>query len=86
VKSGKNASDTCTVLSEAYRREVMKKSSVFEWHKQFKEGREKVEDERTGRTRSHRTTENVEKARDVVHSERKPNFFFFLEMLRFSSA
>jgi hypothetical protein len=35
VKPGKNASGTCAVLSEAYGREAMKKSSVFEWHKQF---------------------------------------------------
>jgi hypothetical protein len=33
VKSGKNASDTCIVLSKAYGGEAMKKSSVFEWYK-----------------------------------------------------
>jgi len=37
MKLGKNASDTCTMLSEAHREGTMKKSSVFEWHKQFKE-------------------------------------------------
>jgi hypothetical protein len=37
VKLGKNASDTCAVLTEAYGGEDMKKSSVFEWHKWFKE-------------------------------------------------
>jgi hypothetical protein len=36
VKLVKNASDTCTLLSEAYGGEVMRKSSVFVWHKQFK--------------------------------------------------
>jgi hypothetical protein len=41
----------------------MKDSSVFEWHKPFKEDRENVEDdERSGRLRSHRTDENVEKS------------------------
>jgi hypothetical protein len=44
VKLGKTASDTCAMLSEAYEGEAMKKSSIFEWHKQFKEGRENVED------------------------------------------
>jgi hypothetical protein len=37
VELGKNASDTCALLSEAYGGEAMKKSSVFEWHKWFKE-------------------------------------------------
>jgi hypothetical protein len=37
VKLGKNASDTCAMLSEAYGGEAMKISSVLEWHKWFKE-------------------------------------------------
>jgi hypothetical protein len=32
VKSGKNASDTCTVLSETCGGEAAKISSVFRWH------------------------------------------------------
>jgi len=43
VKLGKNASDTCLIFSEAYGGEAMKMSSVFEWRKQFKDGRENVE-------------------------------------------
>jgi hypothetical protein len=40
----------------------MKKSSVFEWLKRFKDGRETVKDaERSGRPRSHRTYENTQK-------------------------
>jgi hypothetical protein len=47
---------TCTVLSEAYGAEAMKKSSVSEWHKQFRVCRENVEDdERTGRPVCHET-------------------------------
>jgi hypothetical protein len=45
MKLGKNASDTCSLLPEAYGGEAVKYSSVFEWHKRFKEGREDVEDE-----------------------------------------
>jgi hypothetical protein len=60
VKLGKNVNDICAVLSEAYGREAMKKSSVFEWYKRFKVCREYMEDEeRSGRPRSHRTDENV---------------------------
>jgi hypothetical protein len=47
VELGKNASDTCALLSEAYGGEAMKKSSVFELHKGFKECHENVKgDER----------------------------------------
>jgi len=60
VKLGKNASDTYAVLFKAYGGEAMKKWSVYEWHKQFKEGRENVEDDERSHPRSHRTTENVE--------------------------
>jgi hypothetical protein len=37
VKLGKNASDTCAMLSDAYGGEAMKKLSVFGLHKRFKE-------------------------------------------------
>jgi hypothetical protein len=33
------------MLSEAYGGEILKKSSVFEWHKRFKEGWENMEDD-----------------------------------------
>jgi hypothetical protein len=36
VKLGRNASDTCAILSKAYGEDAMKKSRVFEWHEQFK--------------------------------------------------
>jgi hypothetical protein len=71
AKLGKRASDTCVKLSEAYGRDAMEKSSVFEWHKRFEEGRENVEDdERSGHPESQRTGENVEKVRNLVHSDR----------------
>jgi hypothetical protein len=41
VKLGKNAIDTCVMLFKAYGGEAMKRrSSVFQWHKRFKEGHE----------------------------------------------
>jgi hypothetical protein len=49
----------------------MKKSSVFEWHKRFKEGHKIVEGESSGCPRSHRTDENVEKVRNLMHSDRR---------------
>lgn len=67
AKLGKSASETLQLLKEAYGAAAMKKTSVFEWHKRFKEGRDDVkDDERSGRPRTRRTDENVEKVRKLV--------------------
>jgi transposase len=59
AKLGKSMSETLQMLTEAHGANAMKKSSVFEWHKRFKEGREDVKDDkRTGRPKTHRTDEN----------------------------
>jgi hypothetical protein len=48
----------------------MKESSVSDWHKHFEESSENVEDDiRSGRLRSHRTDENVEKVRNMLYSD-----------------
>jgi hypothetical protein len=67
VKLEKTASDTCTLLSEDYRGEGVKKPSVLV-AKRFKDNPENVkDDERSGRPRSHRTGENVGKVQNLVH-------------------
>jgi hypothetical protein len=67
AKLGKNEGDIA-MLSKAYGGEGMKKSSVLEWHKQFKEGCKNMEDnERNGHPASHRTNENFEKVKNLVH-------------------
>jgi transposase len=59
AKLGKSASETLQMLTEACGANAMKTSSIFEWHKRFKEGREDVkDDERTGRPKTHRPDEN----------------------------
>jgi hypothetical protein len=40
VKIGRSASETLALLTVAIVENTMKKSSVFEWHRLFKEGRE----------------------------------------------
>jgi hypothetical protein len=58
AKLGKSASKTVQMLTEAYVADAMKKSTVFEWHKRFKENWEDVkDDERNGRQKTHRTDE-----------------------------
>jgi hypothetical protein len=59
TKLRKSVSETLQILTEAHGADAMKKSSVFEWHKKFKEGREDVkDDERTGHPKTHWTDEN----------------------------
>ena len=55
----------------AYGEYAMKKSSVFEWHMRFKEGRENVqENPSSGQPRSQRTDANVNRERTLVRSDR----------------
>ena len=55
-KLGKNVSETFGMLQAAFGVSCMNWTSVFEWHKRFKEGRESVrDDERCGRSKEVRT-------------------------------
>ena len=45
MKIGRSASETLALLTVAYGEYAMKKSSVFEWYRWFKEGREDVQDD-----------------------------------------
>ena len=51
-KHGKNATKTYGILQTAFRPSCMNRSSIFEWHKRFKEGEESMRgDERSGRSK-----------------------------------
>jgi len=72
VKIGKSASETLALLTVAYGEYAMKKSSVFEWHRRFKEGQEDVQDDpRSGQPKTQRTDENVARVRTLVLSGRR---------------
>jgi hypothetical protein len=52
--------------------QIYKKSSVFEWHRWFKEGWEDVQDDpASGQPRMQRTDANVDRVWALVHSERR---------------
>jgi hypothetical protein len=48
VKIGRSASETLALLTAAYGEYAMKKSSVSEWHRRFKEGQDVQDDPRSG--------------------------------------
>jgi hypothetical protein len=72
VKIGKSASETLALLTLAYGEYSMKKSSVFEWNRRFKGGREDVqEDPRSGQLKTQRTDANVDRVRTLVLPHRR---------------
>ena len=72
VKIGKSASETLALLTVAYGEYAMKKSSVFEWHRRFKEGQEYVQDDpRSGQLQTKRNDANVDRIRTLVRSDRR---------------
>ena len=59
-KLGKNATETNGMLQTAFRPSCINRTSVLEWHKRFKEGRESVrDDERCGRSKEVNTPELI---------------------------
>ena len=59
-KLGKNATETHGMLQTAFGSSCTNRTSVFEWHKRFKEGRESVrDDERCGRSKEVNTPELI---------------------------
>jgi transposase len=72
VKIGKCASETSALLTVAYGEYAMKKSSVFEWQRQFKKGRENVQDDpRSGQPKTQKTDANVDRVRTLVRSDQR---------------
>jgi transposase len=61
VKLNKTSTETFEMLKSAYGEECLSRTSVSEWHKAFKAGRESLQDdERKGRPSASRTEESTE--------------------------
>jgi hypothetical protein len=69
-KLGKSATKTPEMLRKAFGEHSLSWTAVFEWHSRFKAGQESVEDyECSGWSSSSKTTENVEKIRELIPEE-----------------
>jgi hypothetical protein len=72
VKIGKSTSETLALLTVAYSEYAMKKSSVFEWQRWYKEGRKDVQDDpRRGQPKTQRSDAIVDRIRTLVRSDRR---------------
>ena len=71
-KLGKNATETYGMLQTAFGPSCMNRTSVFEWHKRFKEGRESVrDDERCGRSKEVRTPKLIGQIKNFMDKDHR---------------
>jgi hypothetical protein len=69
--SVKFSTKTLEMLGQAFGEHSLGWTVVFEWHSRLKTGRVSVEDdERSGWPSISKTTENVEKLRELIHKDR----------------
>ena len=68
VRLGKTPTETLNLLNEVYVENAISREGVFKWHKRFKDGREKVEDDpRSGKPLTGRNDENIQLLRQKLH-------------------
>ena len=68
----KNATETYGMLQTAFRPSCMKRASVLEWHKRFKEDRQSVwDDEKCGRSKEVRTPELIGQIENIMDKDRR---------------
>jgi transposase len=72
MKLGKSTTETLELLREAFGEYSLSQTAVIEWHSRFEAGRLSIEDDgRSGRPSTIKTTENVEKIRELIHEDRR---------------
>jgi hypothetical protein len=60
------------MLRETFGEHSLSWTAFFEWHSNFKADRVSAEDdERSGRPSTSKTTENVEKLRELIHEDHR---------------
>ena len=69
---GKSATETVTIIQQAFGNQSVSRAQVFQWHARFKTGRTSVDDdEHTGRTRSCTTPETVARIQELVIQDQR---------------
>jgi hypothetical protein len=69
---GKSATETITMIKQAFREQILSRTQVFEWHAQFKTGSTTVDDDKhTGRLTSCTTPETVARIQELISQDRR---------------
>jgi hypothetical protein len=72
VKLGKTPAETYEMLQTVYGEEALSRSSIFEWFKLFKDGREDLQDDpRSGLPSSSRNADTIPNAHEMVTRNRR---------------
>ena len=70
MKLTKTPTECFKLLKEVYGEDVMLRTQIFEWHKCFEKGCEKVEDDlKTRQPFTTRTDENITRVKQLVQSD-----------------
>jgi transposase len=78
VKLGKRPTETYEMLQSVFGDEALSRSSILEWFKRFKDGREDLQDDaRSGRPSTSRNTDKIVNVREMVTQDLR----FTLRML-----
>lgn len=72
VRLGESASTTFAKLQQAYGHQCLSRTTCFEWHKRFTEGRESaMDDDRSGRPSTSTSEEKVAQCQDLLDQDRR---------------
>lgn len=82
VKLKKTPTECLKLLEKVYGEDVMSRTQIFEWHKCFKNGREKVEDDpNSGLPSTSKTDDNIARVKQLVRNDRRLTVRMFGEGL-----
>ena len=81
-KADFSATKSVELIQKAYGDAALSRTTTFEWHKRFREGRESVkDDERSFRPTTSRTDDNIAAADKMVKEDRKVTFRLLADAL-----
>ena len=71
-KADVSASEAVELIQKAYGDAAVSRTTIFEWHKRFREGRESVkDDERSGRPSTSQTDDNIAFVAKMFQEDRR---------------
>jgi histone-lysine N-methyltransferase SETMAR len=77
-----SSTKTVELIQKTYGDTAFSRTTIFEWHKRFREARESVkDDERSGRPTTSRTDDNIAAVDKIVKEDRKVTSWLIADTL-----